>query len=536
MKGSNAHHNLSSERVDLFGMRLFAQTMAIICAVVLLSFGTALLVRSTVVQPALSGIQARADRQDLRRVLLAIEGWKQQLTALSYENAMRQPMYDFVQQRDTAFLDDNFPIEFFYTLNVDDLAVFDLAGNLLEQRSIDMGSLNIVERELPVAMLRRVLPNLANANPNAPVFRSGLLADAKTPMLYAAASILCSRGDCLSNGSLVLMRHLDTDFFADISETTQLHVSARPATGGAVPALTDIQRNRKDQLLWPLHDDTGTPLLELVVQLPPSEVNDKLASVPLLVAFFTSMVGYGIVLWLVQRLLINPIRRFDQIMRQVRMQGDYGLRINSGLTSELGDLGRHIDEVLAHVETQRTQLEEQARRMQNLSYEDSLTGLANRRRFDQALSDNWALAQRARKPLALIMFDVDFFKPFNDNYGHQRGDEVLQALGALVRGVVVRQSDVAARYGGEEFAILLPDTSEEGAATLAEHLRSSLKQAAILHEHSPIGRQLSCSFGVAALIPSAQHGPRELVHRADTALYASKTRGRDCVTAASELD
>jgi len=517
-------------------MRLFAQTMAIICAVVLLSFGTALLVRSTVVQPALSAIQARADRQDLRRVLLAIDGWQQQLSALSYENAMRQPMYDFVRAQDPAFIGDNFPIETLYTLNIDDLAVFDLAGNLLTQRSLDMGSLNVVERELPVAALRRVLPNLVNANPNAPVFRSGLLAAGDTPLLYAATSILCSHGDCLSNGSLVLIRRLDTDFFADISETTQLHVTARPLQSSDDTPLAELHRNRHDQLLWPLRDDSGTPMLELVVQLPPGEVDDKLTSVPLLVAFFTSIVGYGIVLWLVQRLLINPIRRFDQIMRQVRMQGDYGLRINSGLRSELGDLGRHIDEVLAHVEAQRTQLEEQARHMQTLSYEDSLTGLANRRRFDQALSDNWALAQRARKPLALIMFDVDFFKPFNDNYGHQRGDEVLKALGDIVHGVVVRQSDVAARYGGEEFAVLLPDTGEEGAVTLAEQLRVAVKAAAISHEHSPIGRLLSCSFGVAALVPSAQHGPRELVHRADTALYASKTRGRDCVTAASELD
>ncbi len=510
--------------------------MAIICAVVLLSFGTALLVRSAVVQPALVQIQARADRQDLRRVLLAIEGWQQQLTALSYENAMRQPMYDFVQQRDPRFLDDNFPIEIFYTLNIDELAVFDLAGNLLAQRSADMNSLSFVERELPVTAVRRVLPNLSHANPNAPVFRSGLLAAGDTPLLYAATSILCSHGDCYSNGSLLLARRLDQEFFADISETTQLHVRARAPRDATDTRLTELRRNRDDQLLWQLRDDEDTPLLELVVQLPPSEVNDKLTSVPLLVAFFTSMVGYGVVLWLVQRLLITPIRRFDQIMRQVRMQGDYGLRIDSDLKSELGDLGRHIDEVLAHVEAQRTQLEQQARHMQNLSYEDSLTELANRRRFDQAIADNWALAQRARKPLALIMLDVDFFKPFNDNYGHQRGDEVLKALGEIVRGVIVRQSDVAARYGGEEFAILLPDTSEEGAMRLAEQLRQAVKTAAIVHEHSPIGRLLSCSFGVAALVPTAQHGPRELVHRADKALYASKTRGRDCVTAASELD
>jgi len=106
-----------------------------------------------------------------------------------------------------------------------------------------------------------------------PYFREAV--DGDKALLYAATSILCSRGDCLSNGSLVLMRHLHADFFADVSETTQLHVSAHPAKGDVVPALTEIQRNRKNQLLWPLRDDSGAPLVELVVQLPPSEVNDK---------------------------------------------------------------------------------------------------------------------------------------------------------------------------------------------------------------------------------------------------------------------
>jgi diguanylate cyclase (GGDEF)-like protein len=522
----------------LLAMRLFNQTIAVICTVVLISFGTALLVRGLVVMPLLTELEARSDRKDLRRVLLALEGRQLQLTALSYANATRDATYRFMEQRDPEFLAGNFAPETFYTLDLHTMALFDRSGSLVAQRSVDPQKMVFVERPLPLADLQRVLPDLRHARAGAPVFDSGVLRNGADAFLYAVTSITCSDDDaCSANGYLLLLRQLDADLFTEISETTQLHVTAAPAAPAARPqSIERLYRDDRDRLSWLLPDHGGQPVLALTLQLAPREFTCRLLSIPLLVAFVTSILSYVCLLWLVRRLLIRPIQRFGRVLQQVRLQGDYGLRIDTPLRNELGDLGRHIDEVLSHVESQRAQLQDQARRMQTLSYLDGLTGLANRRRFDQSLADNWALAQRARKPLALIMLDVDYFKPFNDNYGHQRGDEVLKQVAVIIRGAVVRQSDLATRYGGEEFAILLPNTGEEGAAQLAERLRLAIREAAIPHEYSHIGRHLTCSFGVAALVPGAQQAPRDLVRRADEALYASKAGGRNCVTRATALD
>jgi len=148
---------------------------------------------------------------------------------------------------------------------------------------------------------------------------------------------------------------------------------------------------------------------------------------------------------------------------------------------------------------------------------------------------NWALGQRNQTPLALIMCDVDYFKRYNDHYGHLRGDEALRKVAAIIKRVITRQSDVAARYGGEEFAILLPDTDEAGAAGIAERLQKELLAAAIPHADSQTSPLLTISLGIASIVPNAQQQARELVQRADEALYAAKAAGRDRIMLASQI-
>jgi diguanylate cyclase (GGDEF)-like protein len=234
--------------------------------------------------------------------------------------------------------------------------------------------------------------------------------------------------------------------------------------------------------------------------------------------------------------LTNPMLAIGRHLRSVRSRGDYSLRLNNSAPTEIGDLSRDIDALVQHVQIQKDQLEAQAAEMQMLSFQDGLTGLANRRRFDQALADHWALAQRGNTPLALIMFDVDYFKNYNDHYGHQLGDEALKRLADITRLVVVRQSDVAARYGGEEFAILLPETTESGAEQIAARLQSEIQKAEIPHQRSSVNPFLTISIGIAAIVPGSKNSQRDLIHRTDAALYNSKASGRNCITLASRID
>ncbi len=171
--------------------------------------------------------------------------------------------------------------------------------------------------------------------------------------------------------------------------------------------------------------------------------------------------------------------------------------------------------------------------LERLSVTDALTGIANRRSFDQQLELEWARARRDRRMLAVIMVDVDLFKRFNDTYGHQSGDECLRQVAQAMAGALHRSGDMIARYGGEEFILLLPGLDLQQAGQMAERLRALVAALAIPHQHSPSG-QVSISLGVVARVLHADMRVEALIHDADDALYQAKAQGRDRVCFSAE--
>lgn len=167
-------------------------------------------------------------------------------------------------------------------------------------------------------------------------------------------------------------------------------------------------------------------------------------------------------------------------------------------------------------------------RLEALSLTDGLTGVANRRRFDTVLQQEWARAQRHGHPLALAMLDVDWFKHYNDHYGHPAGDECLSQIAQALQRSVCRTGDLVARYGGEEFVFIAPATDGASALGMAQKVAQAVQALALPHAMSPLG-QLSVSIGVAAWVPAPDGAPEALVEAADTALYQAKKQGRNQV-------
>ncbi len=169
--------------------------------------------------------------------------------------------------------------------------------------------------------------------------------------------------------------------------------------------------------------------------------------------------------------------------------------------------------------------------LRQYSMEDSLTGLANRRRLDEVLESEWHRARRERQPLALVILDIDHFKAFNDFYGHQAGDGCLCKVATSLRKNVRRAGDLVARYGGEEFMVVLPNTDGRGAVEVAEAMRRSVMHLNLRHKGAPGTRQVTISAGVAATVPGqgAAEGVAELIAAADRALYRAKHEGRNTV-------
>lgn len=181
------------------------------------------------------------------------------------------------------------------------------------------------------------------------------------------------------------------------------------------------------------------------------------------------------------------------------------------------------------------ELAESNQSLSDLSMTDGLTGVANRRRFDQVLEGEWRRGTRSGQPLALAMLDVDFFKKYNDHYGHQSGDECLRAVARVLQQHVHRAGDFIARYGGEEFVLLSVSTDGAHARQLVEAIRAALEKLALPHKMSPFGC-VTISVGVAAVIPNEQQRTETLIKMADEALYAAKQQGRNRVVSAAAAD
>jgi diguanylate cyclase (GGDEF)-like protein/PAS domain S-box-containing protein len=173
------------------------------------------------------------------------------------------------------------------------------------------------------------------------------------------------------------------------------------------------------------------------------------------------------------------------------------------------------------------QLEAANQQLQRLAALDGLTQVANRRRFDEYLEQEWRRLTRERQPLSLILCDVDFFKLYNDTYGHQAGDECLKQIAATLQRAAKRPADLVARYGGEEFAIILPNTSQTGALFVAESIRKAVKNLRLAHANSTVSPYVTLSLGVAGMVPSLEVTFAALVATADAALYEAKETGRD---------
>ena len=183
-------------------------------------------------------------------------------------------------------------------------------------------------------------------------------------------------------------------------------------------------------------------------------------------------------------------------------------------------------EILARSRAE-TALQEVNQRLQALACTDSLTGIANRRHFDDYFHRMWRQMARERKPLALVLCDLDHFKLYNDTYGHLAGDTCLRIAAQAIARALRRPADLVGRYGGEEFAVVLPHTTLEGAAEVAENIHLEIQRLAIPHDRSSVSEWVTCSMGVSYQIPNNLLPPEVLLDKADRALYQAKQRGRN---------
>lgn len=211
-----------------------------------------------------------------------------------------------------------------------------------------------------------------------------------------------------------------------------------------------------------------------------------------------------------------------------RQQTEAALRLLlDRISSEMNDLEIILDTTTSHSDTIEALLYDRALSLAREVTIDGLTQIANRRAFDLRLEQEWQRLTREHLPLSLLLCDVDFFKRYNDRYGHPAGDECLRKVAKTIESCIRRPADLAARYGGEEFAVILPNTLKEGATFIAEEICHAIAELCIPHEASFVKDRVSVSIGITTALPERNVHPRTIIESADKGLYLAKNQGRD---------
>lgn len=176
---------------------------------------------------------------------------------------------------------------------------------------------------------------------------------------------------------------------------------------------------------------------------------------------------------------------------------------------------------------QEQELETLKKQLEEYSYQDGLTGIANRRFFEDSYQREWLNAQREQQPLTIMLLDIDYFKQYNDYNGHILGDACLKQIAQILKKSVSRPRDLVARFGGEEFVLILPDTSQASAIEVVERILQSIRTADICHSSSPLDQRLSVSLGVKTIIPTQKNDKMTFLNEVDQNLYLAKEQGRN---------
>jgi len=255
---------------------------------------------------------------------------------------------------------------------------------------------------------------------------------------------------------------------------------------------------------------------------------------------YLQLVAIGLILTVAlwvggDRFIVRPIRLIAMMAERFG-RGEYEIHATKQRwAAEFIPLVKALDEMAAKILARRDQARVVTEHLSELATTDELSGLPNRRAFDAALEAAWERARMRGEAVALAMIDADYFKAFNDHYGHVRGDDCLRVLSKVLSSAVQTDFDLVARYGGEEFALLLPGMDLVSALKVAERLRKAVEDRHLRHAARPNGR-VTVSIGVASLRPAPRQDAQALVEAADSALYTAKDRGRNTVAAHQPMD
>ena len=529
-------------------MSIRAKVFAIIF-VLFASLGVAdFFVQRFVVYPSFLELENHEAGQNLQRIFHAFERENYHLERICRDWATWDETHDFMTTGS----------EVFKKSNLYDEALDSIAVNVMifcaKDGTIVWGTARDTENaaNMGLELLRAGRIPAGHALINLPPGESGVEGALNTehgPMLFATRQILRSDGSGPAKGFLVVGRFVNQAMIATLSEQTRIpfeivypYVEERMACGPSgvttwrVDSLDYFTRNDGEYVraCGAYSDPSGKPVFGIQYLFPREITQKGMASIRYAMVLVISSGLFVLVMLnvLLQAVILRPLQKLTTHAARLRHDEDYAVRLDLHRDDEVGMLADSFDSMVMTIRERTEDLKRANEQLTLLSMRDGLTGIPNRRMFDDCLKQEWRRAMRDKTHLSVILGDVDFFKEYNDAHGHLQGDQCLIAVAAALQQQMQRPADLVARFGGEEFAVILADTDADGAEHVAQSLRLAVMDLRLGHGHFEAASCVTMSFGVASIVPRPEDGDEgmaELLRRADRAMYRSKHLGRNRV-------
>lgn len=482
------------------------------------------------------------------RVLHALINEINALEMTTSDWATWDDMYDFVITQNASFRNSNFNITSLENNKLNILYCFDRDGRKIWGMDYDFERDKTVSYGLlPHDRLDSSSPlSVATRGPggmnNEPV--SGILDTPEGYLLFSACPIVRSDRSGSPDGTLVMGKFLDQSLRDKLAKQTNLTFEVVPAVSvpidrmnipmpgkAAKGSFIRIESNGDNYFYTPVTGLNGGKLF-YIKRLSTGEIRKNGAHTiiftQLLLLLSTATVG-AVFLIAFTRWVISPVGNLLTRIRTAKTSIDSPDDGTSASGNEIEILSVEFNSLLEKTNHMKSLLEEKTQQLENLARIDQLTQLYNRRYLDDMMRSEWNRLKKENRPLTFILLDVDYFKSYNDTYGHVEGDECLKKIAGIIRSTATRLTDISARYGGDELALLLPGTDENGGFLAASGIVEGLKECAIEHSGSSTGI-VTISVGVATMIPSNENKSTEIIKNTDRALYQAKNNGRNRIT------
>jgi len=497
--------------------------------------------------PELYTLEAQSDQKDINRIKSALDSISNELSILNYDNAVWNATYDYINNKNDNFPKENFTLDFFTSINIEAIDIYDLQNkailskiyNAKNKKSLSLPAFentNVDVIKYVLTPSKRVQKNI-----NKPITHAGLIELNNQLLYFAATSVNRANFKYKSNGTLVFWRLVDTHVIADLQKRAGIEFTF---TLIDLPN-SDIPKSSKDSYISGSYRTSESEifdyysltninkLLRFTYKAPQRQFETHWLQQAIIIAIFFS-VTFSIVYILIHILIIKPILEAKKLVRAIINDKNYSVRFSDKRKDELGTLFYLINRLLEDVSSKEQELISHNLRLQEISKTDGLTNIANRRAFDLYMNQLISTSVKGAET-SILVCDVDFFKKYNDFYGHALGDKALRLIAKNFKRNLHSETDFVARYGGEEFVIVLKNTNETQAQSVANNLIVSIRELNISHQKSDIADTVTVSIGCHTFFAAEQQEHTSLFVKADKALYLAKDLGRNRACSSSLL-